>query len=163
MVLNGHTQAIYAIDFSPNGFQVATGGADDTVRIWDIRALQSIITIPAHTNNISDLKFFHSSSPLCSLEPQLTGNAPDSMDTSETSTPLSDEQVFERYKSGLHLVSAGYDGKVNIWSADDWQLVKSLQADDKKVMSVDLSADGKLIASGSFDRSYQLFAAEGYS
>lgn len=160
MVLNGHMQAIYAIDFSPNGYQVATGGADDTIRIWDIRALKSIIAVPAHTNNISDVKFFHSSSSLCSLEPQAAGDTTDAMDTSTT---LSDDQVFERYKSGLHFVSAGYDGKVNIWSSDDWQLVKSLQADDKKVMSVDLSADGKLIASGSYDRSYQLFAADGYS
>lgn len=133
-------------------YQVATGGADDTIRIWDIRALKSIITIPAHRNNISDVRFFHSSSPLASLD-----------QGADASITLSDEQVFERYSSGLHLVSSGYDNLVKIWSADDWQLVKALQADSDKVMTVDPSSDGKLIASGSYSRSYQLFAAEGYT
>ncbi|KAG8836031.1 hypothetical protein FRC17_010495 [Serendipita sp. 399] len=152
MVLNGHVQPIYAIDFSPNGYQVATGGGDDTLRLWDIRALKSVTTIPAHRSNVSDVRFFHSSSPLCSLEA-----------TDDGESMLTEEQVSERYRSGLYLVSSGYDGLVKIWSADDWQLVKSLTTDAEKVMSVDLSSDGKYLASGSFSRSYQLFTTEGYS
>ncbi|KAG8753412.1 hypothetical protein FRC14_006069 [Serendipita sp. 396] len=152
MVLNGHVQPIYAIDFSPNGYQVATGGGDDTIRLWDIRALKPIVTIPAHRSNVSDLRFFHSSSPLCSLEGPDVGEQ-----------VLTEDQVYERYRSGLYLASAGYDGLVKIWSADDWQLVKALTADSEKVMSVDLSSDGKYLASGSFSRSYQLFTTEGYS
>jgi U4/U6 small nuclear ribonucleoprotein PRP4 len=76
---------------------------------------------------------------------------------------LSEDQVYERYRSGLYFASAGYDGLVKIWSADDWQMVRSLTADADKVMSVDLSPDGTLLAAGSFSRNYQLFAAEGYS
>ena len=42
--------------------------------------------------------------------------------------------------SGMYLASAGYDGYVKLWSADDWQLVKSLNSEaGGKVMSVDLS------------------------
>lgn len=42
--------------------------------------------------------------------------------------------------SGLFLISSGYDGRVKIWSADDWQLVKSLVSDESsKVMSCDVS------------------------
>jgi len=67
-------------------------------------------------------------------------------------------EAAERYRSGLYLASAGYDGFVKIWSADDWQLLRSLPTDAGKVMSVDLSSDGKYIASGSYNRSYQLFA-----
>jgi U4/U6 small nuclear ribonucleoprotein PRP4 len=42
--------------------------------------------------------------------------------------------------SGLYLVSGGYDGFVNIWSADDWNLLKSLAGHDGKVMAVDVSS-----------------------
>lgn len=131
---------------------MATGGADDTIRIWDIRALRSTITIPAHRSNVSDIRFYHSSHPIVWLDQALN----------DLSNP-SDEEVFELYRSGLYMVSSGYDGLVKIWSADDWQPIKALTADADKVMSVDISPDGKLLASGSFSRNYQLFAAEGYS
>lgn len=43
--------------------------------------------------------------------------------------------------SGSFLVSGGYDGMVKVWSADDWQQVKSMTSDQSgKVMSVDVSA-----------------------
>lgn len=63
-------------------------------------------------------------------------------------------------KSGLYLASSGFDHTVKIWSADDWQLVNSLKTDEGKVMSVDVASDGKYIASGSYSRSFHLFANE---
>lgn len=28
---------VLAVDFSPNGFQLATGGMDNSVKLWDLR------------------------------------------------------------------------------------------------------------------------------
>jgi U4/U6 small nuclear ribonucleoprotein PRP4 len=50
-------QDVLAVDFHPNGYQLATGSDDHTVRIWDLRKKKSIYTIPAHTGLISSLKF----------------------------------------------------------------------------------------------------------
>lgn len=85
--------------------------------------------------------------------------------------------------SGMYLASAGYDGYVKIWSADDWQLVKSLNSEaGGRVMSVDLAqgelkgslhgvdcmyvltgyawrADGKFLATGEWSRTFKLFSA----
>ena len=58
MVLDGHAREILSIDFAPNGFQVATASGDDTVRVWDMRALRSISTIPAHRSSVADVRFF---------------------------------------------------------------------------------------------------------
>jgi WD40 repeat protein len=139
---------------SGSRYHIATGGADDTIRIFDIRALQPIQTVPAHKSNVSDLRFFHSSSPHADLSLLTQNGLPNMGDAAS---------MEERYRSGLYFASAGYDGKINIWSADDWQLIRSLTADADKVMSVDIAPDGELIASGSFSRNYQLFAAEGYN
>jgi len=65
-----------------------------------------------------------------------------------------------RYRPGLYMASAGYDGVVKLWSADDWQLLCTLQTDGSKVMSVDLSSDAKLLASGTYNRNFQLFSPE---
>jgi U4/U6 small nuclear ribonucleoprotein PRP4 len=60
-------------------------------------------------------------------------------------------------KSGTFLVSAGFDHKVNIFSADDWALVQSLSGHTGPVASVDVSRDGKWIVSGGHDRTVKLW------
>lgn len=68
-----------------------------------------------------------------------------------------------RYRPGLFFASAGYDGSVKLWSADDWQLLKQLTIDAGKVMSIDITSDGRMLASGTYNRSFQLFAPEDVS
>lgn len=48
---------ILGTSFSPNGYHLATGGEDNTCRIWDLRKRKSLYTIPAHSNLISQVKF----------------------------------------------------------------------------------------------------------
>ncbi|KAF8906296.1 WD40-repeat-containing domain protein [Gymnopilus junonius] len=145
MVLDGHIQAIFSIAFSPTGYQVATGAGDDTIRIWDMRAIKSIYTIPAHISNVADVRFFHAND--LHFKP-----------TSPDEHALAEEEW--RYRSGLFFASAGYDGFVKLWSADDWQLLKRLTTDAGKVMSVDISSDGNMLVSGTYNRNFQLFAPE---
>lgn len=63
-------------------------------------------------------------------------------------------------RSGLFLVTAGFDSNVRVWSADEWNLVRNLPTDAGKVMSVDVSADGRFIASASYSRSFHLFGGD---
>jgi len=48
---------IAGIDFSPNGYHIATASEDDTCKIWDLRKRSQLYTIPAHNNLISDVKY----------------------------------------------------------------------------------------------------------
>jgi len=73
----------------------------------------------AHKSLVAEAKFFHGSLALVNEE-WVNGIRPT--------------------MSGLYLVSGGYDGFVNIWSADDWNLLKSLAGHDGKVMAVDVSS-----------------------
>ncbi|OCF37624.1 U4/U6 small nuclear ribonucleoprotein PRP4 [Kwoniella heveanensis BCC8398] len=63
-------------------------------------------------------------------------------------------------RSGLFLVTAGFDCNVRIWSSDEWSLIRNLPTDAGKVMSVDVSPDGRFIGSASYSRSFHLFGGD---
>ncbi|KAI9093109.1 U4/U6 snRNP-specific spliceosomal protein [Phlyctochytrium arcticum] len=59
MVLKGHVKHILCLDWSPNGYHVATGSEDNSIRIWDMRAARCLYTVPAHTNIVSQVRYWH--------------------------------------------------------------------------------------------------------
>ncbi|KAG0002781.1 hypothetical protein BGZ79_002334 [Entomortierella chlamydospora] len=144
LTMEGHVADILGIDFSPNGYQIATGSADNSIRIWDLRTLRSIHSIPAHTNLVSDIKFY---------------NGPISESEEDSSMQVDGEQVRPS-KSGLYLGSCSFDGTIKLWSADDWKLQKSLVGHTGKVSGLDISNDGRFIGSTGFDRTFKLWAPE---
>ncbi|KAJ4469528.1 U4/U6 snRNP-specific spliceosomal protein [Lentinula aciculospora] len=172
MVLDGHVQGIYSIGFSPNGYQIATGAGDDTIRIWDMRSLKSLYTIPGHTSNVSDVRFFQANDMFFKkpqtpepTSPDVNGDTEVSESSSKTdgpdpgaSAPTFTPEEEWSYRSGLFFASAGYDGFVKLWSADDWQLLRTLTTDSGKVMSVDISSNGHMIAAGTYNRNFQLYS-----
>ncbi|GAA5907670.1 uncharacterized protein JCM6883_001853 [Sporobolomyces salmoneus] len=179
LVLSGHSRDILSIDFSSNGYQVATGSNDDTIRVWDIRNHKAIATIPGHKSAISDLKFFQAEKLPSSEDDYPSTKIPKAFEDMEIFKDVSQDQVKKEEEeedvkmnglngggpkpdfpvSGSFLVSSGYDGYVKVWSADDWQQVRSLSNDSSgKVMSCDVSSDARFIVSGQYDRSYKLWA-----
>ncbi|TFK29654.1 U4/U6 snRNP-specific spliceosomal protein [Coprinopsis marcescibilis] len=159
MVLDGHVQAILSMSFSPNGYQIATGASDDTIRIWDMRAIKPLYTIPAHLSNVSDIRFFYANDLFYTPPSKDVEMGDDDTKGDQSSEPKWKPEEW-KYRSGLFFASSGYDGLVKIWSADDWQLLRTLSTDSGKVMSVDISSDGNMIASGTYNRNFQLFAPE---
>jgi U4/U6 small nuclear ribonucleoprotein PRP4 len=156
-------QTLKKAHFNFCSYQVATGAGDDTIRIWDMRAIKSIYTIPAHVSNVSDVRFFHANDIYFKHVPSdVTMSGIDEAETKPDAPEKEYATAQEewRYRSGLFFASAGYDGFVKLWSADDWQLLKRLSTDAGKVMSVDISSDGSMLVSGTYNRNFQLFAPE---
>nr|ODO01112.1 U4/U6 small nuclear ribonucleoprotein PRP4 [Cryptococcus depauperatus CBS 7855] len=166
MILDGHVKEILAMDFAPNGqaFSAIIKGQPN-----QLSALKTQYIIPAHKSSVSDVRFFRSGAELPPVGIQglplrsntgVSDNSGEAMDVDQ-SHDLSDKQKEENLsKSGIFLVTAGFDCNVRIWSADEWNMVRNLPTDAGKVMSADVSGDGKFVASASYSRSFHLFGGE---
>ncbi|CAF4422561.1 unnamed protein product, partial [Rotaria magnacalcarata] len=53
MFLEGHLKPIISIDFSPNGYHIATGSEDNLCKIWDLRQIKNAYSIAAHQSLVS--------------------------------------------------------------------------------------------------------------
>jgi len=57
MFLQGHLKSILSVDFSANGFHIATASEDNSAKIWDLRQRKNVYTIPAHNNLLTHVKY----------------------------------------------------------------------------------------------------------
>ncbi|KDE03868.1 hypothetical protein MVLG_05690 [Microbotryum lychnidis-dioicae p1A1 Lamole] len=167
MVLDGHVKDVLSMDFAPNGHQIVSGSNDDTIRVWDLRALKSVYTIPAHKSAVAEVAFFKTGASQTGQRKILPRGFKtlgvfdwNEEANKDVKGPNEGEQdIADVPLNGLYLVSGGYDGTVKIWSADDWQLVKTLTADSEgKVMGVDVSPDARFIASSEYSRTFKLWS-----
>lgn len=153
MLLESHIQPIHALDWGSDGYRVMTGSADGFAKCWDLRAVKETASIGAHMGGVSDLKWFKGT------DGPLSGHA-SGTDAIMTNGVSDHSEEMQPKKAGSFLVSAGFDKAVNIFSADDWALCKSLTGHDGTVLAVDTTADSKFIASCGRDRTVKLWARD---
>lgn len=141
MILDGHIREIFTLDWGIDGYRVLSGSGDGWVKCWDIRQVKQAGGIGAHNGNVSDLRWFKG------LDADVSSSVPSS----------GVRQEHNPRKAGTFFVSGGFDKNVNIYSADDWSLAKSLSGHSGNVLSVDITNDAKWIASSGHDRTVKLW------
>ncbi|KAL8917586.1 MAG: hypothetical protein Q9208_007869 [Pyrenodesmia sp. 3 TL-2023] len=146
MILDGHIREIYALDWSVDGHRVLSGSGDGWVKCWDVRKVQSVGAVGAHHRGVTDLRWYKGTDAVVEDVQMTNGSsAPAEM------TPK---------KAGTFFVSGGFDKNVNIFSADDWSLAKSLSGHSGNVLGVDVSADSRWIVSCGHDRTVKLWGCD---
>ncbi|KAI9769635.1 MAG: hypothetical protein M1840_003872 [Geoglossum simile] len=144
MILDGHIREIYGLDWGVDGYRVLSGSGDGWVKCWDVRMVRAVGGVGAHRGVVSDLRWFKG------LDNPAVGRRPET----------DEKEEVKPKKSGTFFVSCGFDKNVNIFSADDWALAKTLSGHSGNVLSVDVSSDGKWIASSGHDRTVKLWGRE---
>lgn len=164
MILEGHIREIYALDWGIDGYRILSGSGDGWVKCWDLRQVRGTGGVGAHKSIVSDLRWYKGTDDSTSFLPTISAqdqNA-DMMDATPTPTPVPDQpkQLAEPKKSGTFFVTSGFDKNVNVFSADDWSLVKTLSGHSGNVLSADVSNDAKWIASCGHDRTVKIWGLE---
>ncbi|CAI7647370.1 unnamed protein product [Penicillium manginii] len=157
MVLEGHIREIFAMDWGVDGYRVLSGAGDGWVKCWDLRQVRNTGGIGAHKSVVSDLRWYKGAEGASYLP---TTDTNGQMDIDGAPPAEATPEAPQPKKSGTFFVSSGFDKNVNIFSADDWSLVKSLSGHSGNVLSTDVSDDAKWIASCGHDRTVKLWGIE---
>lgn len=145
LYFENHINTIHALDWSVDGHRIMTGSADGFAKCWDIRMMRETASIGAHKNGVTDLRWYKG------LDGPVQYQNNSNSDSGHGLTPK---------KASTFFVSSGNDRNVNIFSADDWVLCKSLSGHSGNVLSTDVTNDAKWIASASRDTTVKLWARD---
>lgn len=160
MILEGHIREIFGLDWGVDGYRVLSGSGDGWIKCWDLRQVRNIGGIGAHKSVVSDLRWYKGAEAASYLPSTNGSNQMDIDGATQTPTESPSQASVQPKKSGTFFVSSGFDKNVNIFSADDWSLVKTLSGHAGNVLSTDVSDDAQWIASCGHDRTVKLWGIE---
>jgi dipeptidyl aminopeptidase/acylaminoacyl peptidase len=76
LVLKGHTGAVHALAFRPDGQRLATAGADQTVKVWDASTGKELFTLKDHSMPVQGVAWEPDGRHLLSVASTFDGGGP---------------------------------------------------------------------------------------
>lgn len=163
--LQGHTDTVYTVAFSPDGTLMATGSKDMKVRLWDPATGIVQRTLEGHTGSVYGVSFSLDGAFAASASWDGTILVWDLATGGSRSLKGHKNKVLAAVFSpdGQFVASASWDKTVRLWELAQGQS-RILKGHTGRVSDVAFSPDGKLVASGSWDKTIRLWElAEGKS
>ncbi|XP_074779655.1 U4/U6 small nuclear ribonucleoprotein Prp4 isoform X1 [Athene noctua] len=160
----GHSKGVYDIAFHTDGSLAGTGGLDAFGRVWDLRTGRCIMFLEGHLKEIYGVNFSPNGYHVATGSGDNTCKVWDLRQRKCIYTIPAHQNLVTGVKfepnHGNFLLTGAYDNTAKIWTHPGWSPLKTLAGHEGKVMGLDISLDGQLIATCSYDRTFKLWTAE---
>jgi DNA-binding beta-propeller fold protein YncE len=156
-----HKGAVQACAFSPDGKLVATGGADKTVRLWDVNSGRESKRLDVG-EKVARVIFAPDGSRLITVAAE-KGGPLQSWDVAtgkllwKTQAGRGTPMSAAISPDGLRLAAGSEDRSLYVFDAPTGKMVMIARGHAGTVTAVAVSPDGKLLATGSADNSVQVW------
>lgn len=158
---------IWHVDFSPDGEEIITAGADGVARIWNRTTHQKLRSLEGHQNRaIFSARFDLSGTRIVTAGDDRTARIWERSDGSQSCILEGSQGHTDRVwhaafsPDGKHVVTASDDGTAKIWDAESCQVVAILSNHTSWVRYAAYSPDGKWIVTTSGDQTARIWNAE---
>ncbi|WP_084763412.1 NACHT and WD repeat domain-containing protein, partial [[Scytonema hofmanni] UTEX B 1581] len=158
--LQGHSELVISVAFSPDGKTLASGSADKTIKLWDVATGKISQTLTGHSKWVNSVAFSPDGKTLASGSADKTIKLWDvaTGKLSQTLTGHSDGVYSVAFSpDGKTLASGSGDKTIKLWDVATGKPSQTLTGHRDKVISVAFSPDGKTLASGSYDDTIKLW------
>ena len=155
--LKGHSDCVYALDFSPDSRILASSSYDRRIRLWDVRTGAGLGALEEHNGPVYSIAFLPSGNELVSASADGTVKVWDVASRRRLVTltgaggPLYSVAV---HPEGGQFATAVGDGTIRVWArkGDEWQVKRSVVAHRSGTEHIVYSRDGRRIVTGGTDR-----------
>jgi len=153
-VLSGHTDAVRAVAWSPDGASVATGSRDGTARLWDASTGTVSHVLTGHDGMVDGIAWSPNGTRIATAGRDATVRIWDA----STGGPITALECSDFVRAvawspdGRALAASSRDECVRVWEAGSWNLRATLTGHRGDVWGLSWSPDSMRLASASHDR-----------
>ncbi len=142
---SGHVGPVLGVAFSSDGSMVAAGGADRSIRIWNVKTGQETLTLLGHEDEVTSVVFLPSGEELLSISRDKTARLWDLKNGEEKDRFEGSPEPLVRLalsSDGQRFLTSGEDNVTRLWDVGSGEQLQTFErADSSSITGLGFVSD----------------------